>query len=552
MTTLGEVDPRRVAERWREQARALAAGAPLAGAPPGAPEHEYRRSPAAATTAALATRDGGFLFHFEHRVPLEVPEEWGMEEPPSWSVGLLPEAKYQAFRHDQLCGGFHPGHRAKWSTHELCHGLVGFAWREGSTPFFAATAGRLAELLPVALYYFFDEAFLRRCPRHAGDGALFRTFCPACEAAAHAPAEDDDDAERWIAEGLRYLDRELSAIARTRRTGTVVPHRWATLDLASDGVAYAEAHGPRLASDAFASWVARFVPEGAGRRDSLEALQARVEAVALALLGEGPPPTVQGDGAQWTLQDLAWRLEVVREQTEGDARDGLGALLDGLAATGDVGATASAYDALDNEFELAPPDELWAVGYRVEALAGRPTAAVARITDGLASCAPGSLQLAGPDAVVAFVEADRAAPSRTPLPDRWVAGLTGAPRELARYEAALATVGPAAGLRGPATDDRVRVADGVRLVRSSLDLVELAGAVERGDYDAEPPGPSALAVVRAPDGDVALVELEPAAGDALAALPRDGAASPLDPETTAALCDLGVLEPISRAEAWTS
>lgn len=552
MPTLGEVEPTRVAERWRERARAFADGTLLEGTPAGAPAHEYRRSPAAAATAALAASDGLFLFHYEHRVPLEGPLEWGEEEPPGWGVGVLPEPKYGAFRHDQLCGGFHPGHRAKWSSHELCHGLVGFAWNEAATPFFHATGGRLAELLPVALYYFFDEAFLRRCPVHAGGGPLFRSFCPACEAAAAAPVIEDGAAERWIADGLRYLDRELAEVARTRRTGTIVPHRWASLDLASDGVAYAEAHGARLGSGAFARWIERFVPAGAGRRATLDDLQDRVEAVALAILGEGPAPSPQGDAAAWMHQDAAWRLQVVHAQTEGDAAAGLDALLANLAQTGDLAAAAASYEQLDAEFELAPPDELWALGYALPGIPGAVRGSLAQLTEGVASCAPGSLQVAGPDAVEALLKADRARPDRASLPVRWARIPDGAAGDLAAYEAALATVGGASVLRGPGIDRRVRLSPGARLVRSSLDVVELAGAVERGDYDAEPPGPSALAVVRADDGDVALIELDPAAAEALAALPVEGGVLPLAAEVTAALQELGVLEPVVRSESWTS
>ncbi|MCP4867845.1 MAG: hypothetical protein GY898_03910 [Proteobacteria bacterium] len=552
MPTLGQVEPSRVAERWREHARSLADGGPLDGSPAGAPGHEYRRSPAAAATAALADLDGLFLFHYEHCVPLAGAEEWGVDEPPPWSVGVLPEPKYGAFRHDQLCGGFHPGHRAKWSTHELCHGLVGFAWYPGAAPFFHATGGRLAELLPVALYYFFDEAFLQRCPVHAGGGPLFRTYCPACEAAASSPASEHADAERWIADGLRYIDRELAAIERTRRTGAVVPHRWASLDLASDGVAYAEAHGSRLGSDAFAAWIDRFVPAGAGRRETLDALQDRVEAVTLALLGEGPAPAPQGTSDDWVRADLAWRFEVVRAQTEGEANDELDRVLQRLADTGDVAAAGAAYVALDAEFELAPPDELFALGYAVPGLDGGDAAACAYLTEGVASCAPGSLQLAGPDAVAALLSTDRSAPDRAALPVRWARLLDGAPGDLAAYEAALATAGGGAVLAGPGRDGRVRLSPGVRLVRTERDVVELAGAVERGDYDADPPGPSALVVFRADDGDVALVELDPADADALAALPGHGAELAVTSDVLAALVELGVVEPAARSESWTS
>ena len=182
--------------------------------PCGAPDREFTRSPAAMRVGHLATEAELFLFHFEHRVHLELPEDWVERPedaaPPEWLGGVLPERKYQSFRHDLLIGSFHPGHRAKWSAHELCHALVGFAWRPDPSPLFLATAGRLAELLPVVLWYFLDEAYLQRCPVHQGGGALFRKHCLACDAAAQ-PNLGDVHAERRLEEAVRFMERELAA-----------------------------------------------------------------------------------------------------------------------------------------------------------------------------------------------------------------------------------------------------------------------------------------------------------------------------------------------------
>ncbi|MEZ4238397.1 MAG: hypothetical protein R3F59_20045 [Myxococcota bacterium] len=149
----------------------LCAPARPAAAPEGAPPHELARSPAAAAVGQLAAGAGILLFHHEHRAPLPPIGE----EPPVWADGVLPEPKYGAFRHDLRIGSFHPGHRAKWTAHELCHALVGFGWRPGASPLFHATAARLAEPAPVVLYYFLDEIGLRRCPRHTGP--LYRSRC---------------------------------------------------------------------------------------------------------------------------------------------------------------------------------------------------------------------------------------------------------------------------------------------------------------------------------------------------------------------------------------
>ena len=164
---------------------------------PGAPDHELYRSPAAERIAKLAAKSGLLLSHFEHRVDLELPDDWMTEDrpdlgtPQGWQGGVLPETKYGSFQHDRIIGSFHPGHRAKWTTHELCHGLVGFAWYPGCSRFFQALSARMSEILPVALYYFFDEAGLRRCPVHDGRGALFGHYCADCEAQAQRGPVDD-------------------------------------------------------------------------------------------------------------------------------------------------------------------------------------------------------------------------------------------------------------------------------------------------------------------------------------------------------------------------
>ncbi|MCA9539361.1 MAG: hypothetical protein KC620_10770, partial [Myxococcales bacterium] len=114
------------------------------------PAAELRRSPAAAVIGRLAAESGLLLAHFEYRHHLPLPDAWGAADRPDlggephWSAGRLVEPKYGVFRHDEPVGGFHPGHRAKWTTHELCHALVGFAWHPEATPFFLTLAARLA------------------------------------------------------------------------------------------------------------------------------------------------------------------------------------------------------------------------------------------------------------------------------------------------------------------------------------------------------------------------------------------------------------------------
>ena len=99
-----------------------------------APEEELNRSTAASRVGALASASGLFLSHFERRHHLELPEAWLAQDRidllghAHWHRGKRVEPKYTYFRYDSPLGSFHPSHRAKWTTHELCHGLVGFAW----------------------------------------------------------------------------------------------------------------------------------------------------------------------------------------------------------------------------------------------------------------------------------------------------------------------------------------------------------------------------------------------------------------------------------------
>jgi len=285
----------------------------------GAPASELTRSPAARKVGELAAASSLFLYHFECRTNLPPPEHLLPPQRPDlgqangWQAGVLHENKYASFRNDLALGSFHPGHRAKWTAHELCHGLVGFAWRPGATPFFHALAARLAELLPVALYYFFDEAFLSRCEQHAGGGALFASFCPACEAAAPSgPLAVDRQGEWHLTQGKAFIERELAAVARSRRLGRPVASPWANLDLSADGLNYAAAQSTRLGSPEFERYAALFCPPECGRHASLDELEARILQLAGAITGEGVAPPWPGTRATWIAQDLGWRLlEVV-------------------------------------------------------------------------------------------------------------------------------------------------------------------------------------------------------------------------------------------------
>lgn len=546
------------------------------------PASEYLRSPAASAIAELAARSGLFHFHFEHRSHRELPEAWtsepGQSDPPMWSQGMLPERKYHSFRHDHMIASYHPHHRTKWAAHELCHKLVGFGWAPDATPFFHATACRTAELLPVALWYFFDEAFLRRCPGHADAGVLFTAPCAACEALASAdPA--DRNAEARVREGLAFLDAELAAITRSRREKRPIPHLWATINLCHDGVNYARAQAARLRSSSFRAFADRLLIGPSGCSETLDALEARVVAVAHGLCLTGEPDPWASSPAhgrwRWILQDVGAQLAAVLEETDGEASDGILDLLDRLgdamqatlraddpteAVTSALLATREGYDGLFADFELPDPAEVFALGY---AAPGAATGA-AHLRDGLLSCAPiltGLLDNRLPGVVRRFAAADRL--ERTPLPQRFAAWVNhhhpGPLADLAAWEAAVAALPPTGPvhLPGPAVDGH-RLGEHVAVLRLGHDVLALAEGVESGRYDvddalqivthdgvAPEPCPTVLLLARDAMGEIVILDVDPETADDLDQRPIE---AHLDEGEAAAMADAGMLVPLAWPE----
>lgn len=531
--------------------------------PAGAARRDYLRSPVASRIGELAKGDGLFCFNYEHRRRLELPESWlapgqeQTEEPLNWAAGNLSEPKYQSFRHDLLIGSFHPGHRGKWTTHELCHALVGFAWRPDATPFFHATAARLAELLPVVVYYFFDEVRLQRCDVHANGGPLFQNACARCEdVAAHRPFNATCDPE-FVANGIRFIESELAAIRQSRREGRPKPYRYATLELCSDGLAYARAHQRRLRSRAFHDYVGLFGGQPTGMSRSLDELEARVLRVAKALFEGQDYPSHGSDSACWQQQDLAMRLLQIREDTEGEAEQGLEALAATVAAGSALEQVHASYTALADEFVLPDAATVFATGYPSASCRGR---AIEQVTEGLAQLTPLSVELAkqmGLRLGDSFTAADL--PARQPLAERLASWLgqehPGPLAELAQFEHALAAArcdGLARALgQEHAADHALRLADGFRLLMLDHDVVALAEAVEDGKLNIQrgndgspqlkdpPPRNCALVIGRNPADEVVLVEIPWQDGQAL----RDGRLGELGNEARATLLQVAALVP---------
>ncbi len=509
-----------------------------------APEVDLARSPAAAAVGRWAAASDLLLAHFEHRTHLSWPDTWLPQdrsdlggEARGWILGRLREPKFFSFQLDRRIGGFHPGYRGKWTSHELLHGLVGFGFAPGRSLLWHATAARLSELLPVVLYYTLDEAQLRRCSRH--EAPLFGSFCPACEAAAWHGPNPNADPTPWVAAAKRFFDRELAAVAKTRRLGRVVSHTHATLDLASDGLAYAASHGPRLRSARFADYVERFFGPNEGLHTTLDELIHRVEtlfaALSAATLGENVSPApLEGDRWRWIAQDLAWRTCLVMEEAEGDVLDALDdAVLRPLeTATRGLGhgqqaiqAAIGGYRSVASEWIVPPAEDLFAVGYSLPGGLGRSEDQIVR---GVQSALPGTWALLGDQAEELAADFTWEDPLfRAGIGLRFAAWLPEALEaeeehpslDQARFEAAIVHAPPCdeeeQTLRGekPASVPVARAAGAQCIVVSHA--VSTSPTVLAAEGAAVLEAPLALVIQRQPDGEVAVFQVSPAAATAL-------------------------------------
>jgi hypothetical protein len=522
------------------------------------PPHELSRSPAAAFIGAAAERAGILCANFEHRVALPLPAEWCPEgrgdlgAPPTWSAGQLPESKYQSYRHDLLAASYHPGHRAKWTTHELCHGLIGYCWRPDATPLFHALASWAAEILPVALWYFFDEAQLRRCPLHTGGGPLFGTFCEACEAAAQRGPTDTTAADTsWWADGQRFVTDQLDAVRASAAAGRVLPRRYATLDLASDGLAYAAAHGARLNSSAFQTFAELFPPPA----DNLELFLETIQSLTSSLVSQSANDIGPATRWQTAAQDIAWRLLTVRSECDGEAADALLEICESLAgkevAETEIERAIHTYQQLGEDWYLPEASEVFAVGYPLPCGFGTSEA---QIEAGLRSAVPATLTHLPADALRQFCGTDTL--QRRPLAHRfadWLSEDPGCPpgvADLARFEAYIAAP-PAADLEAltlvpSASDQPLTRGQGIAILSSRFDL---PSASEGAPLTAGAQNHWLFA--RNAEGDLALHEVSEAAAMALESL-RNNAARPAEdlditPEERIGLVSLGALQPIRYA-----
>src|SRR5690606_21109565 len=129
-----------------------------------------------------------------------------------------------------------------------------------------------------------------------------------------------------------------------------------------------------------------------------DALEARVVEVADAIVGGAPCAPLATTPARLAAQDLAWRLLTILAQADGEAARALDAMVDGLAddpTEGGLSRAMAAYVALYDDYDVPPPEDVFAVGYTLPGGAGRSARQVA---EGIASACPGTWARLGDEA----------------------------------------------------------------------------------------------------------------------------------------------------------
>lgn len=361
------------------------------------PKRDFSRSYAALRVKEMAEANRSSFFHFEARKQLELPSEWLGEERPvyHWHKGLMGESKYSAFRNDHLLASFQPAHTSKWTTHEIMHNLLGFAWAPGSSIFFHSLASRLSESLPVALYYFFDELGLKRCEKHRYSASFHGERCYECEAVAGDDLVEDFDTKNIMWQmGEEFLDREIQAVKKSMKTGYVYENIFSGLNLTTDSMYYAANQISRLNDPLFERYIDEFYrPLGLVHED-LDSLISRIELILGDLKSKSPVTYDLNNIDQEThsRMDLAYRILVMAKHVEGtEVYDPLCEIVfNQLKSEGELQSAMEAYESLCEAYELIPPHDMFSVGYELNDKYGFSTG---QLEDGLLSQFPHSISI---------------------------------------------------------------------------------------------------------------------------------------------------------------
>ena len=252
------------------------------------PLGEVVASPFAIRAVALAVASGASSVHYELRVPVPWPDRFATDDAVAtdahgyWDVGVLQAGKYRSFTQDEPFATYNPNHMSKWGPHELMHRVCGFFWRPGATRWETYVGARLNELLPVVLWYGFDE--LARLDRDGFSRVRDANDRPARLKDARWLVEPSPELEARVRrgltnfrEGFTHFDREMAAIDEELKLGRPVtaPHEF--LNSSSDAIAYVVGHFGRLTDPVVGAMIGTVLQSGRDFVPSIPAYRARIE-----------------------------------------------------------------------------------------------------------------------------------------------------------------------------------------------------------------------------------------------------------------------------------
>jgi hypothetical protein len=360
------------------------------------PEKDKSRSSRAKAVVDFAQRKDLGVFHFEMRNQLEEPEAWdtGLADDYRWNKGYLHEGKYSAFKTDCLLASFQPGHRSQWSSHELLHNIVGFSWAENASLFYHALSSRLSELLPVALFYFFDEIDSKKCERHRFSSALFGEFCKDCES---VKAISDKPNPFFLEQAKIFVENEIAAVKKSIHTGMMYENVFCGLNLTSDAMQFARMQYPRLSDPICKALYLDYYKGQSLVHSDLESLFHRLELVFEALLENdfsNLENEVMPSKEKAIALDIVSRLFLMKKHVEEDRE--LIKKIDSLIESEFASLLETNYESciqkygeLCDEYQLIPTEDMFAVGIALNNTMGL---CFSQIEDGLSSSVPLSFE----------------------------------------------------------------------------------------------------------------------------------------------------------------
>lgn len=373
----------------------------------GADPKDYNRSRVAKRIFHLARENNLQFAHYEYRWPIPLPDSWNSEKDHHaqgevhWHQGVLSELKYQSFRHDSAVCNFHPGQSSKWGAHELCHKLVGFVFKPQADILFHTLAAWAAEVLPVTVYYFWDEIDCFRCERHKVFGFMQATFCKACEITSK---EQDVKREDYKKLGWDFLNTQLAAIEASIREQKIVSAPYMALDLADDAYYYTLSQFPRLTSKVYEDFIQTSVPSQI-YKTSIDDLITRIRMVAEAIMEDKELPSYGLNNTDWKVLDLGFRGLELAENIEGDAKQKFINTTQEFFKNKNIENYVKKYTLLCKEYDLPPAKEFFAAGYVVADGLGYLEE---QVLEGIKTLVPDSFEEISDSTLNTFFKADRA------------------------------------------------------------------------------------------------------------------------------------------------